>query len=250
MLGSSGAPDSIATRSDCRPAQVSTRVAVNSPRPVRTETDPAAAVRPTTRCPVRITPPSRVTSPAMASATREKSTIPVAGDQIARIPVQCGSCSRIPAGPTISRPGTPLAVPLRYSSSRAGSSLSRGRHDELAAAVGRHAVALAELVHQARTLGAQPSLEGTRSVVDARMDHPGVVAGLMLADRRFLVEDRQGDPGLAHEELTRRGNAQDAAAHDHDVEPGHARSPRNLERCGSPQASMIVTYLQECLPRL
>jgi hypothetical protein len=88
MLGSSGAPDSMATWSECRPAQVSTRLAINSPRPVLTEIDPAATVRPTTRCPVRITPPRRVTSPARASATLQKSTIPVAGDQIARMPAQ------------------------------------------------------------------------------------------------------------------------------------------------------------------
>src|SRR6266516_2445993 len=99
----------------------------------------------------------------------------------------------------------------------------RGRHDELAAGIGLHAVAFAELVHQPRARGAEPGLERPGSVVDTRVDHPRVVAGLMFADRGLLVDDRQRGPGPPHEDLTRRGDADDPAAHDHHVEFGHHR---------------------------
>ena len=58
MRGSSGAPDSPATRSDSKPAQVSTRVAVNSLWLVWTVIDSVRTVRPVTGCPIRMTPPS------------------------------------------------------------------------------------------------------------------------------------------------------------------------------------------------
>jgi hypothetical protein len=57
------------------------------------------------------------------------------------------------------------------------------------------------------------------------------VPGLVLTDRRLLLENRDPLAGAAHQELARRRQADDAAADDHDVVPllGHRPLPSVLE---------------------
>ena len=71
---------------------------------------------------VSIVPPFARTSSAYASATRRKSTMPVLGLHSARMPMACGSSSRIRSGPTTSSPGTPFSMARSRSASNRGSS--------------------------------------------------------------------------------------------------------------------------------
>jgi hypothetical protein len=64
--------------------------------------------------------------------------------------------------------------------------------DDLATPLKRHAALLAELVHLASTVDAQPGLERAGLVVDAGMHHTRVVAGLVGSEPRLALEE--GDP--------------------------------------------------------
>jgi hypothetical protein len=66
--------------------------------------------------------PAAAISDAIAPATAVKSTIPVAGEWSAAMPVAYGSISRSSAALNRRRPGTPFARPRRSSSSSPGSS--------------------------------------------------------------------------------------------------------------------------------
>ena len=75
-------------------------------------TEPEERVIFLTAAPVKMSPPDCWNLMAKAAATLVKSTIPVWGAHRARTPVVWGSISFSLSGPTISRSGTPLAVPL------------------------------------------------------------------------------------------------------------------------------------------
>src|SRR5262249_27469903 len=92
-------------------------------------------------------------------------------------------------------------------------------HDQLAALLVANSLLLAVLVRLLTALGAETGLQRTRRVVDAGVDHPRVVPGLMLPDRRLFLEDRDARARSPHEKIARRGEADDAAPHDHDVVP-------------------------------
>ena len=70
-------------------------------------------------------------------------------------------------------------MPRRWSSSRAGNSVSSDRDDDLAAAVVGNAVLLAEAVHGLAARDAVARFERARLVVEAGMDDAAVVAGLV-----------------------------------------------------------------------
>jgi hypothetical protein len=106
----------------------------------------------------------------------------------------------IPAASIRRRPGTPLALPRRSSSSRRVELGGVGRDDHLAAALVGDAALLAVVVHLACALHAQARLERAGRVVDARVDHARVVAGLMRADlgsRSSTQTDARGLRGAA-----------------------------------------------------
>src|SRR3954453_23924772 len=79
MLGSLGAPQSTARRSDHAPAQVTTAVARVAPRACATETEPPFGSSALTAQPVETFPPLVLRSAAKLAATAPKSTTPVAG---------------------------------------------------------------------------------------------------------------------------------------------------------------------------
>jgi hypothetical protein len=89
------------------------------------------------------------------------------------------------------------------------------RYDQLAAALVRDRVLVAELVHEPRALDAESSLQRARSVVDAAVDDSGVVAGLVPGDLGLLVDDRQPQAGAPREQLPGNRESDDAGA-DHD----------------------------------
>ncbi len=89
-----------------------------------------------------------------------------------------------------------------------------GRHQHLAADLELDPVLAAELLGGLGATLAQVGLEAARSVVDACVDHPAVVPGLVLGQDVFLFQDDQRSAGLALEDLHRRSQADDAAADD------------------------------------
>src|SRR5438105_4227499 len=72
-----------------------------------------------------------------------------------------------------------------------------GGDDDLAAAVGGDAALGAEGVDLAVALHAQARLERAGRVVDARVDHPAVMAALVLGDGRLFVQDGQPETWVA-----------------------------------------------------
>ena len=83
-----------------------------------------------------------------------------------------------------------------------------------------------------RALRAETSLQRARRVVDARVDHAAVAPGLVLRDRRFLVENDDSQPGPPERKRARDSEADDTRADDGDVgacdHPTDARRDRRL----------------------
>ena len=193
------------------------RATTSAPRRGRRTTAPARRATPVTSAPSSSSAPAGATSAASAAATPGKSTMPVAGECSAAIPVACGSISARPAASTRRRPGTPLALPRRSSSSRRPSSPGVDRDDELAAALDGHAARLAVGVEAAGALDAELRLRGAGRVVDARVDDAGVVARLVRGDPGLAVQDRQAQARVAGQQLARGRQPDEAGAHDRDV---------------------------------
>ena len=92
-----------------------------------------------------------------------------------------------------------------------------GRHDELAAALVGDRVVIAVVVHQPRTLHAQPGLQRAGLVVDAAVNHPGVVAALVPGGGGLPLQHRDGVVGTPGDPLPGHGQADDAGADDDEV---------------------------------
>src|SRR5207302_1064142 len=80
-----------------------------------------------------------------------------------------------------------------------------------------NALLLAVGVHLALTLDAQARLQRARSVVNARMQHAAVVARLVLADARFLVEHSQPQAWKSAEQFAAHGQSENSGTDYHDV---------------------------------
>src|SRR5262249_48381786 len=95
-----------------------------------------------------------------------------------------------------------------------------------AAAVGRDPLLFAIGVELTLALHTQLGLQRAWRVVDARVEHPAVVARLVLADRGVLVEDRKAQFRIPAEKLAADRQAQDACANDDDVVATHVTTLR------------------------
>jgi hypothetical protein len=71
----------------------------------------------------------------------------------------------------------------------------RGRDDHLAARLHGDAVLVAEGLHQPHALDAEARLVGAGLVVDAGVNDPAVVAGLVLGDLPLFLEHHQPHAG-------------------------------------------------------
>src|SRR5690349_11550367 len=69
----------------------------------------------------------------------------------------------------------------------------------------------------ARTVHAGTCLERARLVVDAGVDDPAVVPGLVGRDPVFLLQQQQAQARMGLAEGQRGGEADDAAAHDGEI---------------------------------
>jgi hypothetical protein len=67
-----------------------------------------------------------------------------------------------------------------------------GRHHELAADLDKDPIVLGEAPHRRCSGRAQRCLEAAGLVVEAGVNHAGVVPGLMLSRARFLLEHGNG----------------------------------------------------------
>ena len=168
--------------------------------------------------------------------------IPVARDSTARgcqrraARARGSAPARRPRGP-----GTPFATARsRSASSRSQLAFVKGDH-ELAAALERDAVRLGERLQTRLALAAQPSLERARRVVQAGVEDPAVVAGLVGRELRLLLEDGEPQVRRALGQAERRGQADDPAADDDDVVPiGHAATAPERHAQGAPRACEVL----------
>ena len=89
--------------------------------------------------------------------------------------------------------------------------------DQLAAALVREGALGDVLLERALAGRAELGLQRAWRVVDARMNHPRVVAGLMRRDLRFLLEQGQAKARTSVQESTRSREPEDACTDDDDV---------------------------------
>jgi hypothetical protein len=99
-----------------------------------------------------------------------------------------------------------------------------GDHD-LAVALDRHAVLVAERLHLALALGAPPRLRRPGGVVQPGVQHPRVPRRLLRADGVLGLEDDDGQIRSAFEEPVRGGEAHQATTDDRDVHGCHGLPP-------------------------
>ena len=114
--------------------------------------------------------------------------MPVSGECSPAIPRAWGSSCSMPAASMPAQAGHAVGLAAALELVQAVQLGGVGRDDHLAAALVRDAPLLAVLVHLARALDAQAGLERAGRVVDAGVDHAGVVAGLMRADLGLALE--------------------------------------------------------------
>ena len=85
-----------------------------------------------------------------------------------------------------------------------------------------------ELPGSRRTAAAQPGLQAAGFVVDARVDDPAVVPGLVPAEAGFLLQEQHAGTGAFAQEIPRRRDPHDPPADDdvvvHQLDP-YPRSP-------------------------
>ena len=78
-------------------------------------------------------------------------------------------------------------------------------------------VTLAELVHPARAVDAELGLERARLVIDAGVEHAGVVAGLVTSNLLLALEQRDAQSRLAIQQLVRECQPDDATTDDRKI---------------------------------
>lgn len=128
-------------------------------------------------------------------------------------------------------------------------------HNDLAAALERDAVLLAESSQRLAADGAIARLGGAGLVVEARVDDAAVVPGLMLGEGPFGLEEQKRNAKVFGERQ-RRCQPDDAAANDGDVAIG-GHDVRRRERRGiaaalvslKPQATVAVNRKRSPAPR-
>src|SRR5262249_47680358 len=141
MRGSSGAPDSPATWSECRPAQVSTRSAVSSPWPGLTRIGSPRRGRPVTGRPVRMAPPGWRAAGGGGGAgrglgARGKAREAGRGCPVPPAPGTVRLALAAPGGAAFSRAGHAVGGAPAVELVEGGELVVRGRDDELAAGIG------------------------------------------------------------------------------------------------------------------
>ena len=124
---------------------------------------------------------------------------------------------------TSSNPSTPLLVAAHLERFELPDLAVVVRDDQLAGLTVRHVVAGAERVHQPSPFDAQPGLQRSGWVVDARVNDPAVVRAGVETRARVPLED--ACRMAARRERPGRGQSGHAGADDCDVNLGQRVSP-------------------------
>src|SRR5690606_887757 len=121
----------------------------------------------------KMLPPDCWKTSAYFCATRRKSTMPVCGTNIPRIPAACGSYSRICSAESMVSGFRPFC----------------SSNNDLAAEFIRDVMALAEFDQHIVSPGAVQGFEAARLVVKARVDNTAVVTRLVTTNAVFFFQD-------------------------------------------------------------
>ena len=218
-------PTSAATRSDCSPAQTTSRSTVAGRRSVATSIRPPAALDAGHRGRQPDPTAGRVDLVGERRGDRR-----VVGDRGLRrvqrrdpggVRLDVGDARRPRRGAAPGRRWRGRSAPAR----RTAHSLGVDGDHELAALVVAAARARRSTPDQQRgPRRAQLGLEAARLVVDAGVHDAGVVAGLVGGDPVLLLEHHDPAPGPPADELAADGQADDAAADDADALFPHGRA--------------------------
>ena len=111
----------------------------------------------------------------------------------------------------------PVRLPAALELVQAGQLVRARGDDQLAVAARDDPPLVAVRVKLARPLHAQARLQGAGLVVDACVDDPARVTGLVPRDPGLALEDRDRGTVVAPRELAGDGEADDAGADDHEV---------------------------------
>ena len=122
--------------------------------------------------------------------------------------------------------------------------LRAGGDDDLAAEVVADALLVAELQQRLLPGHARLRFHRPRPVVDAGVEHAAVVAGLVRAELRLLLQQGAPQPGMLLAQAHGRGQPDDAAADDRQIERFHEKTGkgRGRPRCRRrhcPGASLV-----------
>ena len=113
------------------------------------------------------------------------------------------------------------------------------RDHQLPRALPRHVVLVREPFRCRLSFPAQPCLQRPGPVVEARVEDAAVVPRLVGRELGLLLEHGQADPGRPFQQCQRRGEPDDPAAHDRDVEPlGHRAAPVAVLRVSMPSVTV------------
>ena len=108
--------------------------------------------------------------------------------------------------------------------------------DELAAVLERDPVIRSEPLERGLALAAELRLPRSGRVVEARVQHSAVVAGLMRPEGRLLFEENETQPRPTLEKAIRRREPQDAPSYDGDVAGRrHVRASAEAAGSGTPR---------------
>ena len=116
------------------------------------------------------------------------------------------------------QPRDPVGRAVLLQARQAGQLIRLHRHDHLPAPPEGDSLLLCEPLQSSLAVDAEAGLERPGPVVQTGVQDPRVVGGLVGAQLRFLLQDGQAEPGPPLQEAVRRGESEDAAADDGDVD--------------------------------
>ncbi len=195
--------------------------------------------------PSRSARPPRARPRVGARPPRRSRRCPFAGECSPAIPRAWGSISRMPAASMRRRPGDAVGAAAALELLQAPELLALGRHDHLAARSCGDLVLRAVLVQLARTLHAQARLQRPRLVVDPRVDHPRVVAGLVCAQLGLALEHAHRQPRVAAGQLAGQRQARRSRRRRSPDRTGRAL-PRQPDRPAAARAITPATARHHC----
>src|SRR5439155_8544565 len=113
-----------------------------------------------------------------------------------------------------------------------------------AADIVRHSVLQADPLHRLLANAAVGCIQRAGLVVDAGMEHAGIMAGLMCADLRLLFNDPDRQLRALLRQVIRRCQSDDPSSENGDVRMRHAAVLAAETAVGEGRASRLCLYLK------